>query len=40
VAARIPDIVGNFYLAKNHKIAINLTTIEAQEKKYAGIWNP
>jgi len=32
VAALVPDMVCNFYLVKNHKIANNSTTIEAREK--------
>jgi len=33
VAAWVPDIFYNFYLMKNHKIANNLVTTEAREKK-------
>ena len=32
VAALVPDMVCNFYLVKNHKIANNSATIEAREK--------
>jgi len=31
VAARVPDILCNFYLVKNHKIANNSATTEARE---------
>jgi len=32
VAAWVPDMLCNFYLAKNHKITNNSTTIKAIEK--------
>jgi hypothetical protein len=32
VAAFVPDMFCNIYLAKNHKIANNLATTEAREK--------
>jgi len=32
VAALVPDMFCNFYLAKNHKIANNSATTEAREK--------
>jgi hypothetical protein len=32
VAAWVPDMFHNFYFAKSHKIANNLTTAEAGEK--------
>jgi hypothetical protein len=32
VAAWLPDMFYNFYLVKNHKIAINSTTTKAREK--------
>jgi hypothetical protein len=38
MAAWFPGMFFNFYLVKNHKIAKNLTTPKAREKK-AQIWN-
>jgi hypothetical protein len=32
VAAGVPDIFSDFYFVRNHKIAINSETIEAEEK--------
>jgi hypothetical protein len=32
IAAWLPDMFHNFYLAKNHKIPKNSTTTEAREK--------
>jgi hypothetical protein len=32
VAARSPDMFGNFYLVKHPRIANNLTTTETREK--------
>jgi hypothetical protein len=32
VAAWFPDMLCNFYLVKNHKIAQNSTTTQAREK--------
>ncbi len=32
MAARVPDMFCSFYIAKNHKIAINLTTTKGREK--------
>jgi hypothetical protein len=38
-AALVLDMLWNFYLVKNQKIANNSATTEATEK-YAHIWNP
>jgi hypothetical protein len=40
VAAKVADMFCYFYLLKNHKIANNLTTTTAREKKQAQILNP
>jgi len=34
VAALVPNMLCNFYLVKNHKIASNSATTEAREKKH------
>jgi hypothetical protein len=39
VAAWVPDMFCNFYLVKNHKIAINATAAKGREK-ISTIWNP
>jgi len=39
VAALVPDMFCNFYLAKNYKIAKTQQPLEL-EIKYAQIWNP